>query len=57
MDYTIEWPSLVHRVWHPPNIRMKIQKMMKEFRKQTGVPKGMNKKAAKIETAAKKSGF
>lgn len=36
---------------------MKIQKMMKEFKKQTGVPKGMGKKVAKMEKAAKKSGF
>ena len=36
---------------------MKTAKMMKHFRKETGVPKGMPKKMAKIDKAARKSGF
>ena len=31
--------------------------MMKYFRKETGVPKGMPRKMAKIDKAAKKQGF
>ena len=31
--------------------------MMKEFRKESGVPKGMGKKMAKMEKAAKSKGF
>ena len=36
---------------------MKKEMMMKHFRKETGVPKGMSRKMAKIDKAIKKSGF
>ena len=32
-------------------------KIMKEFKKQTGVPKGMGNKAKKLDKSARKSGF
>lgn len=31
--------------------------MMKEFKKQSGVPKGMKRKIAKVDKAAMKNGF
>ena len=32
-------------------------KIMKKFKKQTGVPKGMGNKAKKLDKSARKSGF
>jgi len=38
-------------------MKIPMNRMIKEFKRQTGVPKGMPRRRAKVDKAAKNQGF